>query len=778
MSALKDVLAKLAYPILEYYRYLGFNKALKIKRVTKDGVFIFGKPVGNDKIFVLKLQSTNNSFLRTDFTNLRTSVRHLKDSQLAYFFVKQGEYQMGYLATLSEQVAINIADNLKLPICSPEETVEFLLDVFSVNTYDVSKDHFDIQPHITAEKITNDNFFDPLYYNFSTVIRDGVASQFEKYSLYQGVKFSNKLSFDYANNFSKDFNGILALYIDLSDVGVNFTIDNYLSYAKTLDSKLKDDFSYLKEQNQVSPINAVVSNVVILSDSDREAKNTASSFGFEVIKKDYDKINILRKTLLLTREMDYDKLLPIGYVSNIVGVRTRKNVTRHDCKKLEKPWTQVSVDFWGEDLYGGFVNFCFRANNNPHNVFIGDAGTGKSVAVQKILSSIYRTDFKNENVGRWEEVQTRYFEVGYSSSQLVKFYKGIYPNDVGVIEGALDNMKFNAIDVKTSIGENGRIELDEESRQMSVYLVNIILKEGNSEPLNAQEQKIYNESLEKLYKEKKYKSKTIAELRRMSKEAYLEYENKFLKAGHTGTTRLDEITDCGDIENLQKPVVDDLINLIEMNGQSTNLSETEKMFYQSTSMKLKAVKAVEGGLFGGLNAVKLDGKRFYTFEFNNISNNKALLRIVFSFLFVSVYSDDVKRALQYKAQGKKMPQTMYLFEESRNFVEGNDEIIAMMKKIMFEGRKFQIHAYFIAQQVEHIPLQLIKGSSSFMFLMPKEQEKAMGLKKDIREIFGTLDSVEFLLENIKQHTVGIISTSGTFACKMAVTEEEIALFSV
>lgn len=772
-----DITEALFAPLLSYYKYLGFNKTLAVKSVTKDGVYIFGKPAGKDKLFVIKLESQNNEYRGLNLTNLKKAVRHSEDSQLSYFFVKQGAYQMGYIATFSEQVAINLTDTTGLPICTPEETIHFLLDIFTINKYDVSASEYTITPTINVDKIDKNSLFDPLYYNFTTVLKDGAFSQNEKYKLYQAVKFTNKSDFTYTSNFKKKFNGIMAVYIDLSDIGTMFQIDSRVSYAKVRDRALVEDFELLAKENKLGGLNVASCNAIILCDDEREAQNTAGTLGFEIIEKKYDKLEIIRKTMLLTRELDYDKLLPLNYLSKIMGVRTRKNVTKKDLQAIKKPWTQVSVDFWGEDLYGGFANFCYRANENPHCVFIGDAGTGKSVAVQKILSSILRIDYDKEEIGRFRQTKTRYFEIGGSSAQMLKFIKQIYSDDIGIIKGTLDNMKFSVTDVRVT-EDNGLVTLNSDSLKMCIYLVNIILKENNEEPLSASEQAIYGEYLKYLYEKKAYKIKTIAELRAISPEAYSEYIETFRAKGYRDSDRLNELKDVGDIENLLKPTVSDLISIVESKSMATQISDVDRNMHNSLILKLRAIKDVESGLYGALSSLKFNDKRFYSFEFNHIKEDPSLLRIVFSFLFTTVYEQDVKFAMEAKEKRKLMPQTMYIFEETRNFTDGNEELVKMLKKTIFEGRKYQIHAMFIAQNVEHVPEQFITGASTFMFLVPKGEEKRAALEKDIRRFFPNSSSVDYLLENIRPRTIGIISSSGVYGCTLKLTDKELELFAV
>ena len=777
MKKILNLMLYLFSPLWQYYKYLNLSKVLTIKKITKSGVYLFEQPDGKDRLYVLKLEGQQDRFLSLDFEALKKTARHDTSSQLNYFFVKQRDYQMGYIATFSKTIATELADDMGIKICNTTETIKFLLDTYNINNYEVDKKTFTLKPSININDLDKSSLFDPFYYNFSTILKDGAYLQNENYEMYQVVKYSNKKSFNYKNTFRSDFNGVYSMFIDLSDKGLKYKVDDYLAYAKRADRKIAPDIEKLQQQDKMSNLDAVLVNSIIICDNEREAYNTAGAFGLEIVKKDgLDKLEILKKSFLLTRELDYDCIVPISNVNSMVGIRTRKNLSVSDVKALEKAWTEISVDFYGKNIYDGFVNFCFRANENPHSVLIADTGTGKSVTLQKILSSILRIDYEKETVGRWDNVKTRYFEIGGSSAQLQSMLKRLYPDDVGIIEGSLENMKFSITDVKT-VEKLGETEVDKDSLGLSIKLLNVILSESGEAPLTATEQSKYEDAIKSIYKDGAYKVKTISEIRRLSSEAYSEFLEKFDEKGYTGTTRISEIEDCGDISNLLKPTLDDVIALLKNRSSSTDISTQDKRAYDDLILKLEAIRGIESGLYGALSSLVLNDKSFYSFEFNKIKKNQALLRSIFSFLFITIYEQDVQRAIEAKARGEKMKQTMYIFEEARNFVEGNEEIVKMLKSAVFEGRKFQIHALFIAQMVEHLPHQIVVGSSTFFFLMPEGKEKRENLKAHIMKLFPS-DSTKYLLENIEFRMLGIISSQGVYSCRLDITPKELEMFAV
>lgn len=777
IKKLLNILIYVLSPFWQYYKYFTLNRVLSIKKITKDGVHIIDQPIKHDRLYVIKLESQYDRFISFELGNLKKVARHEEMSQINYFFVKKNEYQMGYIATFSKNIALEIMDSMGLKLCSVSETVKFLLDLYLINNYSLDTLNQLLKPSVDISALDASSLFDPLRYNFSTILKDGAYLQNEQYDMYQVIKMQNKKSFNYKNSFREDFNGLFAMYIDLSDKGLEFRVDDYLAYSKRTDKKIAPEMAKLKDMQKMGKLDALIVNSIIICDDEREAYNTAGNLGLEIVKKDgLDKLSILKKSFLMTRELDYDCVVPTTNINNIVGIRTKKNLTKNDVNKLSKGWTDVKVDFYGKNIYNAFVNYCFRANENPHAVLIADTGTGKSVALQKILSSVLRIDYKKLTIDRWSEVKTRYFEIGGSSALLQQMLKRLYPNDVGLIEGSLENMKFSMIDVKTTevLGET---KVDKDSLSLSIQLLNVVLKENNEIPLTATEQTLYEKAIIKLYKEKLYKNKTISLLRRISPEAYKIYLDKFDEKGYVGTTRISEITDCGNLDNLMKPTLDDLISLLQEVSSSASLSNPEREAYHTLILKVTAVGGIEGELFGSLNSLALDDKAFYSFEFNKITKNKSLLRTVFSFLFVQIYQQDVAIALKRKAEGKKMKQTLYIFEEARNFIEDNEEIVKLLKSAVFEGRKFQIQAFFVAQLISHLPRDILVGVSSFFFLVPEIKDKREILKQDILKIYNT-EAVRYLLDNIEFRMLGIISSQGVYSCKLELTKEELETFAV
>jgi hypothetical protein len=79
--------------------------------------------------------------------------------------------------------------------------------------------------------------------------------------------------------------------------------------------------------------------------------------------------------------------------------------------------------------------------------------------------------------------------------------------------------------------------------------------------------------------------------------------------------------------------------------------------------------------------------------------------------------------------------------------------------------------------VEHLPKQIVVGSSTFFFLMPEGKEKRENLKRDIIELFPT-ESAKYLIDNIEFRMLGIISSQGVYSCRLDITPKELEIFAV
>lgn len=780
LSKLVKIILFLLSPLWQYYKVLNLNRVLSIKKINSKGIHLYGGNENSDKLYVIKLVHDYDIFKPIDFSELKRTLKYESTSQLVHFFVKQDIYEMGYVATFSEKVAIELKEKFRFKICNTTETANFLLDIYCINKFSADKDDLMINPSIDLSSMDKNELFDSFYYNFSKILSDGAYIQNNKYEMYQVAKVDNKASIPYKEVIGKSFNGVICSYIDLSNKNLSYQVKDNLAYSKRLDRTLTEDFEEADKADKAGTLDSLIANIVIISDKEIEAKNIATKMGYEIVEKDgLDKLYIQKKTFLLTRVLDYDLIVPCSTMSKIIGIRTKTVITKTRLDKLMdgKPWVDVVVDFFGYNIYGSFVNFCFRANRNPHVCIIADSGSGKSVTVQKILSSICRIDYKKETVKRWDEVQTRYFEIGASSASLQKFLKKIYGDSVGLIEGSLESMKFSLSDVKTFTREKGEIVVDSNSLTNSIYLLNVVLFEWGENPLTASEQGLYENAVREVYRKSDYKGLTISELEQLSKVAYKEKLDLFREKNYDGITWLTEIKDCGNLDNLTKPLMRDIIAYLSRKSGSTNINKQELADYNTLIKKLNAVSGVESSIFGSLNSLVFDNKPFYSIEFNNIKSNKKILRSLFTFMFIQLYEKDVAEAIRRKKAGLKMKQTVYIFEESRNFFEDNPELVKMPKTLIFEGRKYQIQGIFIAQQVAHIPPEIVKGCSSMFFLLPEKDESRIELKKDIKALYPT-EAVQFLLDNIEMHTLGIISDLGSFTCKLDVSDEEMSLFAV
>jgi len=773
-------------PFHSYYKYFNLNRTLSIKGTSKEGIHIFGQPLQKEILYVIKLETNNNYFETIGLRELKSSLRHSSEATFTYFFVKNHDFQVGYIATFSKETAIAIADKLSLPILNATDTIQFLFDVYKITEYNEDDDAMTVKPSISAKKTDFKKLIDPMQYNISTILKEGAYNIEKNYKLFQVVKYTNKTDFNYIENFRKGFDGIVQIMVDLSDSATNYVISDSLRYAKLLDREKVLEFEKLQNESKNGKLHTVVANTIILSKSTREANHTAGSLGVELVEKNLNKTEIISQSMLKTREIDYDALLPTGYVENLIGIRTKKILKEENVRKLsaDKSWVDIKIDFRGRDLFNSPTNFCFRANENPHAVLIADAGTGKSVAIQKILKSILRYSIKKNEIKRFKEVKTRYYEIGGSSAKLLRAIKELYPNDVGVINGTREAMRFSVTDVLV-IGETDdnpianiqNPKIDNDSLATSVGIISVILEETGESPLTSSEESVFSAAIKDVFMNKKYKCRTLQELKVISDTAYDELIEQALQKGYKNTTRTDEIKGVKGIGKLQKPTVEDIMQEIKKRANASEMNEVDRETHNILYKKLKAVSDAKGQIFGALQSLDFDNKQFYSFEFNQLKEDAQLLRIIFTFLFMMVYKKDVEYAVKMKNEGGVMPQVIYIFEEARNFVYDNKSIARMLEKTVFEGRKFQIHAIFVAQQVEHIPLNIIKGCSTFMFLMPKTKEKRVALARDIEELFPKQKTIQYLINNIPFRELGIISSQGVSSCRLELTNAELEMFA-
>lgn len=774
-----SIVVFLLSPIWQYFKILNFNRVLSIKKINETGVYLYDMPEGNDKLYVFKLITDNDLFQPIDFTNLKKRLQDNNRSQLYYFLIKQDGYEMGYIATFCDKTASEFKDSMKLTQCNNIDTINFILDIYNINKYTNDKENLVIKPSLNINSIDSEDLFDPFYYNIKKILSDGAYIQNKQYKLFQVLKISNKTVIPQRETIDKHFNGIFFAYIDLSKKRLTAQIKDYLSYSIRADRKLTPYFTNLAEEELRGEGNNVITNMMIFSEQESFATDMASKFGFEITERDgLDKLYIQKKSPLITRELDYDLMVKTPNLSKIFGIRSKKTIIESDLRKAEKKWTKLAVDFYGYNIYGSYVNFCARLNLNPHMCLIADSGAGKSVAIQKILSSIYRIDFEKETVGRWDEVNTRYFEVGGSSSILQKFLKRKYGDDVGLIEGNFEGMSFSLCDIDMYVDERGNKRISKDSKTIATTLLNVILHEYKEGALTASEQFIYEKALDEVYLKHLYKGLTIQELEEISSLAFKEKLDLFEEKGYKRDTWLHEIKDCGNIDNLLKPRLIDIIKQMELHSGSTYINQEEQIDYHNVIKKLKAISNVENGLYGGLNSVTFDNKTFYAIEFSKIKDNPKILKSLFVFILVQLYYGDVQKNSALKRQGLKMKQIIYNFEEVRNFFEDNPEIVKLCKIIVFEGRKFQIEGKFIGQKCSHFPKDILEGCATISFLSPPRLEDKQNLRKDLLERYPNLKSVEYLIDNLESHTLGIISTLGTFSCKLDITPKEVEMFSV
>jgi len=764
----------------DYYKNLNLDKTINITGMNGDHI-VLDKTL---KVFALKLEGDSNYQQNlTGIEQIRSSFMFSEEiSRMMVTIVKTENYQGSYIFCTNEDMALSFKELFNIELLKDSQIINSLFDSYLINDYyigenkrfkssvsvDVDKEYFKDELEIDPEKPIIPIEFDLLYYKGKEIIKEATSSLLENYEVFQGYRFKQKKQIQFSSLYKADWKGVIYLYFDFSHASSFALARTYKEKTRDEGGKAHEYAQKLYEAVENKDLDVCVANCMLVIKNSRDVALVSNQLGIDFIKKNIGNSEILSKTLLLKRDVEKNSLILTKDIERFVAkVHKRDSIAEIEGKK-------VDIDFYGYDVNHAYVNYIFREQDNPHCLLIAGSGSGKSVALQKIICLITDFNAKTLEAKRISDTQTRYFDVGLSGKKLIETLKIKNGDVIQELSPSVNEMRFNMIDIATS-DDGVRLDMDDLIFKLSIF--DLALESNNSDVLTAEEYSIIKDGIVNMYENDIYERITI---HAMKKKGFTLIARKLEEFGYSEYTSIDDIEPEHShlVKNIKKPTLHQLESLLMTKSKDVTLSEAVKISMDGAIKKVMAINSLE--IFSQHALFSNFGESgFVYFDVDKIKSNPRLFPPIYMYVLMSFYNYDKEQAndIRFKRKKRKfseIPQSMYYVEEAHNFMrfKSFQRIFEILAR---EARKFGVHMFFISQNYNDINKETIRSISTRMFLA--KEGKVGELVQSIKEHTGIDEEVEWLFNRLEPYQLLVNSDKGAFGCKLEITKEEISIFS-
>ncbi|MDR1285372.1 MAG: hypothetical protein LBJ88_04140 [Campylobacteraceae bacterium] len=739
---------RLAVPIYNLLRAYYSNSGLMVDIVKEESI-ICNTPY--PELFGITLEGNDNTLNYLDDTTVSTLFRDFKKQDDAYFFyvvLKQGLHQKQYIFSHNKTFLKTIASYFNLQLMKGEEITNALLNLYLQNSFYIENKA--MKQRISVN-FANDSS-EPSYMAFKKLARQSVYNElkdvdlFQSYKVLEGVQAS-----DIQSLFKSNFDGVLWIYMDLSQKRV----ENYISKLITI-SKWTGTKKYFTDLKQVYSTGEedllLVNSVAMFKKYDEEIVSSIGNYTKAAfIQKELFRRKTIQKTPLKYRDTEFDYMVSKNYLKNFITTVHKKNAK--------------NPDVYGLDKNKAFVNYSFsEENDNPHSVIIAKSGSGKSFSKQKIMAQMIDLDFvtaEARNLGN-HGVKIRSYDIGFSDEIFVNFIKTNVKNKIAHIASTFGSFSYNIININMNAG----IDEIKADLQFATDLMSVILESQNSKPLNISESALFRESVEKIYSNQSFQKYRVRHI----EETHTSIAEELLSLGYEKNTFLSDIKE-EKFYFLKTPLLGDITKYARIQSSNQQLKEDERHTYASLAQKCSDIEKLE--IFSRFDNVDVADADFLSMDLNNFKES-SLFTPIFLSIFQKTYLRDREYALHCKRMQKKAPKLYYPIEESKNFFR-IPYFEIMLEKLALEARKYNVHLCFIAQNAEHIPEGILKNIDTRIFLLrPDKKVEVVG---EVEKYLHPPKKVIEALNNTEKYELCIWYSSGVFNLKFVIEQEEFEVFN-
>jgi hypothetical protein len=709
------------------------------------------------ELFGIKLEggdNTINYLNNMTIDNVYREFRRADDGYLYYVILKRGQYQKQYIFTHNKNLASMIGSYYDCKLMSGNELGNAILDLYLQNNYLIQNKKIEPVIKVDFNKI---NPQEPDYMTFKKTARSLVYKALNELKVYQSYKFIDGIKkADIQRLLREDFEGAIWTYFDFSRVRIENQLTKLITAAKWASSEQQKYFNKLKEYYSGGETLVLTQNIAFFKNIKQEAVGAiGNNLKVAFLPQDLFRRKSIQKTPLKYRNGEFDFLVDGNFMKNYI---TPLHVV--DCKK---------PDIYGIDKNKAFVNYSFsERNNNPFMAIIAKAGSGKSLSKQKMISQMIDLDFATaeaKNLGN-HGVKVRSYDVGFSDEKLINFVKSNKKNSIAHIESDIANFAYNLVNINMKAGRE-EIEAD---KQFAAEMLALIIESQNRDSksvLTGGQIGMFKDAIQEVYNRREWQDYRIRNL----KDSNPKLANKLCDIlGYKENDYIKDIKES-EFEFLNRPLLQDVADLIKIKSADKQISEDDRELYSGLYRVCNDV--IKLGIFNKFDNVQISDANFISMDLNNFKDNSLFVPIFLS-IFQKTYLKDREYALECRRKNIQAPKLFYAFEEVRNFFIV-DRFKEILKKVVFEGRKYNLHLCFIGQNVDHIPPDILMNIDTKIFLLvpDKKEEVIAEVKRDLEPS----DKVIEALRGTEQYELCIWYSKGVFNLKFMLSEKELALFN-
>lgn len=751
---------KLATPLYTFFNEYYSNSGLLIDYINDDNIIV-NTPY--EKLYGMEIYTGNtiHKYLSKNSIDMAIQAYKLQDNASFYYVMqKQGKWQKQYLFSYNSALIKLFAKEYDVPLLSGNELANIVYDLYLQNSFQVKDKQ--IHRNVVLDKEHREQ--EPEYMSFKKLVRQAIYKSFTEIDIFQGFKSQDRPNSNILELFKSDFEGCIWFMFDFAERRVLNHINKLINETKMAGNK--EPFVELKKIHDDGNTKLMLVNSVAFFKN--YSSDVVSSFGTNVktsfLPKEIFRADLIRKTPLKTRDLDFDFLVKSDFLTEFVASIHKKQAK--------------DPDIFGIDRNGGFINFSFsEENDNPHSVIIAKPGSGKSVSKQKIMSQMIGLDFNTGeclNLGsEVGQVKIRSYDIGFSDENFINLIKSNTKNNVAHIKSSLSAFRYNLIGVDYEAGRNF-YELDEDAREIfsadvmfAVDLASLILSSSGSDALSSNEAGFFKKIIENLYKDGNFQRYRLKALENNHKDIL----NKLQALGYNTNDYIADIKEP-EFSYLKKPLIEDAIKVAKIASENQQIQEEDRKVYAKLASKLDSINKLD--IFSTFDRVDIKEADIISMDLNNFKES-SLFTPIFYCIFQKVYLKDREFALHCKRTKRPAPKLFYAVEEAKNFFRDNPTFEKMFDKVTLEARKYNVHLCFIVQNAEHLPKFILKNINTRIFLL--NQSVKLEVIQEANSAFSIPIEVEEALANTNQYELCVWYKGGVFNMKFEISPAEMKIFS-
>ena len=752
--------------------YIHFDNIFFVKEV-KDNHIVMS---GNKKLYGLSLTSTEDvpHFLN-NISQTAMEFLYEKDAQLYVFFTKNEVIDSdiklvnNYIFSKNELLLRRIASSVPSKILTGNKIIEAIFNIVDYNNYYIEKDIYKLKPLIDFS-FSNDEL-DIAGFNFKRMFSEAVYKNAIDYKLFQLTGASKSFdNFNIHKILKSDFRGYIHIYLNFNYYAIKSKINMlYNEISKFEKNKhIRDAFSNFRELIDKKEFSTpfVVSNVLALINKEsafETAKHIANTFNSNIIEKKIFKKDILYRTPILERDIDFDFFAYPKDFSRIISTFEKENNFN----------TKNPINITGKNLIGNYTTFSFSESNPPHAIIFAKSRSGKSFFLQKVIAQTMRYDAKENIAHKIDELKIRYFDKGLSAIKFVSKLQEQYPSKIQSIV-SFEHLYFNFFDLETN--ELGKV--NETDFIFSLSIINIFLELNKTNVINAEEEFHLKEAVNTLFYKKDYQGVPLNVLEKIEgfKPVINKIYQKYPSMQYKNSTTKDLMNmNDKEFDFLTKPRISDIINYLELKKRNSFISDIQKKVIENLLSKLYLINAIEKFQYYSLFNVK-DANFFYL-DIDEIEKlGEKMFVPIFWFLFYKFYKLDLQNAIKRRVkENKRGIPAFYLIEEAHNYMK-YPSLEGFFESLSREAAKYNIHLIFVTQFISDLPDKVI-GNLGNKVILPALAENSVEQIKELEKIWVKKpEYIEFFKENRESYLSFIEYDGGLFTLKPVITKEEAWLF--